>query len=316
MVDIHRPGDPLQVRTLRHQLCAAGFCPIPLYGKEPPVYGKNNKRKGLAAWEQLTEVTRGQIDMWERTWPDALNTGALTRLMPALDLDILNEEAAEAAEALVRGRYEDCGYILVRIFLPPKRAVPFRTDEPFKKIVVNLIAPNAKPDAKPEKIEFLGEGQQVVVAGIHPDTKQPYRWHGGKPGQVKLEELPCISAAQARQLVEDIVELLIHDFSYMRALERPKTRRNSADGYETDAASGTADWQYLCDNIRNGHALHDSPRDLAVKHLTRQGPVFSLTNGKPVSTDVAAVVIADIRVVPVNDGLFPGTPQIWRWVEA
>jgi hypothetical protein len=47
------------------------------------------------------------------------------------------------------------------------------------------------------------------------------------------------------------------------------------------------------------------------KHLTRQGPVFSLTDGKPVSTDVAAVVIADIRVVPVNDGLL----QTWRFVE-
>jgi hypothetical protein len=51
------------------------------------------------------------------------------------------------------------------------------------------------------------------------------------------------------------------------------------------------------------------------KHLTRQGPVFSLTDGKPVSTDVAAVVIANIRVVPVNDGLFPSTSQTWRFVE-
>jgi hypothetical protein len=34
-------------RAFRHQLRNAGYCPIPLYGKAPPVYGKNNKRKGL-----------------------------------------------------------------------------------------------------------------------------------------------------------------------------------------------------------------------------------------------------------------------------
>src|SRR5262249_40677198 len=161
--------------------------------------------------------------MWNRIWPDAHNTGVLTRLMPTLDLDILNPEAVEAAEALVREHYEDHGAILVRIGLPPKRAIPFRTKEPFDKIIVNLVAPNSSLE-KPEKIEFLGEGQQVVVAGIHPDTKQPYRWHGGEPGQVKLEELPCISAAEARQLVDDIVDLLVRDFGYTRAPERPKAR--------------------------------------------------------------------------------------------
>jgi hypothetical protein len=175
-------------RTLRHQLRTAGFCPIPLYGKEPPAYGKNNKRKGLSGWQELHEVTPEQIDIWDSIWPDAVNTGALTRLMPTLDLDILNPEAAEAAEALVRERYEERGYILVRIGLPPKRAVPFRTQEPFDKIVVNLVAPNWSPEKKSEKIEFLSDGQQVVVDGIHPDTKQPYRWFGGEPGQIKLEE--------------------------------------------------------------------------------------------------------------------------------
>ena len=45
------------------------------------------------------------------------------------------------------------------------------------------------------------------------------------------------------------------------------------------------------------------------KHFTRQGPVFLLTDGKSVSADVAVVVIADIRVVAVNEGLFPSTPQ-------
>ena len=42
----------------------------------PPAYGRNNTTKGLAGWQQLQEVTSEQIEMWERTWPDAGNTGS------------------------------------------------------------------------------------------------------------------------------------------------------------------------------------------------------------------------------------------------
>src|SRR6516165_6236673 len=184
-------------RVLRHRLRETGYCPIPLYGKEPPAYGKNNNRRGLPGWQQLQEVTPEQIDIWARTWPEAFNTGALTRLMPTLDLDILNEDAVCTIEDHVRKHYEERGYILIRIGLPPKRAIPFRTEQPFTKITINLVAPNGSTE-KHEKIEFLGEGQQVVVAGIHPDTQQPYSWFGGEPGQVKLEDLPYIHGAEAR----------------------------------------------------------------------------------------------------------------------
>src|SRR5262249_19096788 len=218
-----------EATALRRALGAAGYLPIPLYGKVPPAYGKNNPHKGLAGWQNLTEVTDEMIAMWARTWPDAVNTGVLTRNVPTLDLDILNEEAARACEDLVRERYEDAGYILVRIGLPPKRAIPFRTEEPFDKIVVNLIAPNG---SEGQKIEFLANGQQVVVAGIHPDTKQLYRWHGGKPGEVKREDLPYTREAEARALVNDLVELLVRDSGYKRAQDRPG-RAISKTGGET-----------------------------------------------------------------------------------
>jgi hypothetical protein len=60
-------------------------------------------------------------------------------------------------------------------------------------------------------------------------------------------------------------------------------------------------------DMQCGQSLH--------KHHTTQGPVFTLSGGKPVSVAVAAVVIADLRVVAVDDGLFRGTPQTWRWSE-
>jgi len=259
----------MNVTARRLQLVEAGYCPIPLFGKVPPTYGKNNTRKGLVGWQKLTEVTPAQIDMWGKTWPDAGNTGILTRSMPTLDLDILNEEAVRTIEDHVRERYEERGYILVRIGKAPKRAVLFRTVEAFSKIVANVVAPNGSA----EKIEFLGDGQQVACFGTHPDTRQLYRWHGGEPGKIKLEELPYIREEEARALVEEIVGILTRDFNYKRAPERPRKGNG-----QTAEAAGPADWQYLFDNIREGRELHDSLRDLAAKLIASGASAGAATN--------------------------------------
>jgi hypothetical protein len=251
----------MDVRERRHQLVVAGFCPLPLFGKEPPVKGKHNAKRGLGGWQNLENVTDEMIEMWSRTWPDARNTGVLTRLTPTLDLDILNEEAVRTIEDYVRERYEEGGHILVRIGKPPKRAILFRTIEPFSKIVANVVAPTGSA----EKVELLADGQQVVVAGIHPDTKRPYTWHGGEPGQIANGELPYIREEEARALVDDIVDLLVRDFNYTRAPERPKKQRKDNGADPTEPGTGAVDWQYLIDNIREGRALHDSLRDLAAK---------------------------------------------------
>ncbi len=185
--------------------------------------------------------------------------------MPGLDIDILNEEAAVAAEEYVRERYEEAGYVLTRIGRAPKRAILFRTDEPFKKVAINLIAPNGSA----EKIEFLGDGQQVVVDGIHPGTGEPYSWHGGSPFEIAREELPYIREAEALALVEALAEMLITEFGYFRVNERTRTRK--PNGHDTSGtAGGSADWQFLLDRIGAGESLHDSLRDLAAK-LVKSG---------------------------------------------
>ena len=236
--------------ALRLALLRGGYLPIPLYGKVPPVYGKNNQRGGLGKWQTIETLSYEQIEMWARTWPDAINTGVLTRTAPTLDADILNEDAARAVEELVREHYEESGYVLTRIGLPPKRAFPFRTDEPFAKIVVNFVA---RDGGTPEKLEFLGDGQQVVVAGIHPDTGKPYAWHGGEPGPIAREDLPYIREAEARELIERAADLLVADHGYVRAADRPRSPKGTADAGA--AHSGATDWQYLCDRIRAGESL-------------------------------------------------------------
>jgi hypothetical protein len=247
-------GQRLGVGALRHTLVAAGFTPLPLFGKTPPAYGKNGAKKGLGRWQHLENVTSEQIDLWGKTWPDAINTGVLTKFTPALDLDICNTDAARACEDLVRARFEQRGTVLVRIGKSPKRAVLFRTDAPFAKTVATITAANGSA----EKLEFLGDGQQVVVDGIHPETKQPYHWPDGEPGRIRREELPPITADEAQTLIDDLVELLVRDFGYCRPEKRRRTGR-------AQAGHDGSDWTGLLDNIDTGNALHDSLRDLAAK---------------------------------------------------
>jgi len=235
-----------------------GFTPIPLFGKEPPQFAKH--RRGLAGWQYLANVTSSQILMWQRIWPDALNTGILTAPTPALDIDIMNENAAIDTEELVRERFEGSGRVLVRIGKPPKRAILFRSLEPFAKIAAALTRQGL--EGLGEKLELLCDRQQLVVHGIHPETGKPYAWFGGTPWTVPRDELPLIDAKQAGKLISDIVDMQIKEYGYTAA-------RISSRGLSTHPEGGT-DWNTLVANIIGGADLHESIRDLAAK-LIRSG---------------------------------------------
>jgi hypothetical protein len=240
------------VLEIRQALIDHGYVPIPVEGKIPL----------QKEWQKTENVSRAMLEMWAKTWPRANNTGILTKFTPTLDADILNEPAAIAIEDLVRERFEERGYILPRIGKPPKRAIVFRTVDPFAKITVNLIAANGNAG---EKIEFMCDGQQIVAAGIHPDTGKSYSWPLGNPTDIAHDDLPYISEAEAQQLVNDIVEPLCRDFGYTRAAVRRTRKGNGAQPGEP-----AQDWQQLVDDILAGHELHANTRDLAAK-MARAG---------------------------------------------
>ena len=234
----------MNVLERRRQLLATGYPSSRSTARPRRTRRTTRTARSLTRWEQLGDISDETLVMWGKTWPDAQNTGILTRAMPTLDLDILNEEAARALEDHVREHYEEAGPILVRIGMPPKRAIPFRTIEPFDKFVVNVIAPNGTARRRSSS---SADGAQVVAFGIHPETKQPYRWHGGQPGETKLEELPYIRGEAAHQLVDELVQILVERFGYVRAKERPGKRKDKGNGQDAtrpSAASAPADWQY------------------------------------------------------------------------
>jgi hypothetical protein len=48
--------------------------------------------------------------------------------------------------------------------------------------------------------------------------------------------------------------------------------------------------------------------------FTPRGSVWTLSGGIIVAPEIALAVVNDVRVCRVNDGLFPATPQTWRYV--
>src|SRR6516165_2556038 len=152
-------------------LRAADFDPLPDHGKEC----------FLTGWPSKTNVSDSDIRGWQ-SLAASRNTGILCKHTPALDIDIINVDAADAVEELVHRSYNN---VLVRTGLPPKRLIPFRTDKPFSKITAKLLA----TDGTSEKLEWLADGQQFCAFGIHPDTRKPYTWRGGEPGLVPRSAL-------------------------------------------------------------------------------------------------------------------------------
>jgi hypothetical protein len=218
--------DPARIEAYRLRVRGAGFAPVPVNGKmkKPPMDG----------WQRLGDATEHEIRGWTRAWPSAPSTGILTRRTPCLDADILDPDAAEAVERLVRERYEELGVFLVRTGRWPKRAFVFSADVPFPKVTLNLVGPLG-PE-KNEKLEFLADGQQLLIDGVHADTGRPYLWRGeARPGDFTREDMPPID--EARALVSDVVAHLIRDFGYARKGPTPKPKQN---GQDHDATPG--DW--------------------------------------------------------------------------
>jgi hypothetical protein len=87
--------------------------------------------------------------------------------------------------------------------------------------------------AQKHKIEILGDGQQWVACGIHPDTHQPYRWHGGELLATKRESLPYVRLEDIERFLSEAVQILISEHGYTAAPEpaRSEPRRERSNSY-------------------------------------------------------------------------------------
>jgi AAA domain/Bifunctional DNA primase/polymerase, N-terminal len=229
----------------RMKLLACGYSPIPLVGKVP--VGKD--------WQHKRSTNSAEIELWEKVYPTATNTGILTEHNSVFDSDITYPDAAYALRDYVCDQLIERGAVLVRVGKSPKWAIVLRCQTPFPKMTRNLVAPNGSA----EKLEVLCAGQQVVADGIHPDTGKPYVWPGGKSLlDVPSSELPLVTAQQMAELLDGSVRLLCDEYGYtIKQAPRP----SAGNGH----APPGSDWGDLVGNVLAGAELHDSLAVLAAK---------------------------------------------------
>ncbi len=177
-------------------LIANGYEPIALNGKRPAGDG----------W-QIRDNTPQALAAERRLHPNATNTGLRTGRLSVIDIDLKDGRHAWkvrrlAAVALGISPLERVG--------SKGCALGYRNASPIGKITIV----GTHPTRTVEKIEILGQGQQVAAYGTHPDTGKPYRWPfsdcglNGEPLTLPLAELPEVTPEKLRDFARRAAELL------------------------------------------------------------------------------------------------------------
>jgi hypothetical protein len=199
-------SDAAAVHRLRRECWNRGYRPVAVFSPGAQIRGEPIKRAGKrpvsADWINL--ALRDPPDAVSRSpSPLALNTGILAGEVSGCDIDVLIPEVADAIVSLIERTLGPTP--LHRIGRASKILLCYRAEDPFTKLSTAIYT---MPDGTEAKLEILGQGQQFVAFGVHPETLQPYRWTDSSPLEVPLAALPVITRMQARDLIGEADEIL------------------------------------------------------------------------------------------------------------
>lgn len=186
------PESISSVAEIRTTLIMNGYLPIPANGKRPVVAG----------WSKL-RMTAETVDRYITDYPTQTNTGLLTGHLVAIDVDAPDDATADILVGMVldlpNGAEAPC-----RVGRAPKCLFVFRTREPLPKASTGKFLINGERC----EVEVLGDGQQFIADGIHPETGKPYTWSNGSPLEVPLADLPLITAETLAAFIADCTSAL------------------------------------------------------------------------------------------------------------
>ena len=202
--NVFRSNDPkkqeivalLADRCLRRiALLRNGYEAIPIIGKQTRITG----------WT-AGKITEERIIQETIRYQNYANTGLRTGGLVGIDIDLLDMEQVSTLREVA----EIClGRTPLRRYGSKGMMLCYRmTDEPIGKMLIRR-AKSETENARP-LVEIFGQGGQFVAYGIHPDTKQPYRWleEGQEPLTVPFAALPPVTAKDLRELRAAIAEVL------------------------------------------------------------------------------------------------------------
>lgn len=151
---------------IRHEDC----------GKVPGLYGP----EGWYGydWRKAANPTHADVTRWAK---HKANVGLRAGAFPAIDIDCTNQALSNVIRGLA---LTHLGMAPERVGSAPKRLLMYKTSEPFRRMRLWIRLGNEK-----HLIEVLGDGQQYVVAGVHPKTMKPYTYPCGMMDADDLQEI-------------------------------------------------------------------------------------------------------------------------------
>ncbi len=169
-------------------LVEAGYDITPVKGKAAYLPGWSNRPAEALDYDAHAEASIGVL------------TGGAHNLV-AVDIDVLDPFAEGQIETLIS---DELGEAPRRIGNAPKSLFLFRCTEPFLKTKTGVY----DIDGTDSAVEVLGEGQQFVASGIHPDTLKPYRWPDDSLIDLTPSDLTAVTPEQLHTFLDGCRNIL------------------------------------------------------------------------------------------------------------
>ena len=173
------------------ELHRRGYIPIPVVS--------GTKKPAIKNWQNANPTKMDMLDWHEQKH----SIGILTKNNPVLDLDTLNENFRDIILEFIEKRL---GKSIKRIGKAPKIAIICQTDIPFTKMTSKIYWTGKNYDTK-NQLEVLGEGQFLVVDGLHPDTGKLYYYIDKHLTDVDSKELVYLSKEQCKYIIDKFNEI-------------------------------------------------------------------------------------------------------------
>ena len=176
----------VQIKPARYEKYAPtlngnGFATTPLKGKRAFLTEWQNRPKEALEFEKYNGCNIGVL------------CGGPSNIV-ALDIDVYDEAIAKQLCEMV---VNELGFAPQRVGQPPKTLFVFRCSEPMGKIKTAVFNINNADCA----VEVLGEGQQFVASGIHPDTRKKYLWADDTLMDITVDQLTVVTPDQLRDFI-------------------------------------------------------------------------------------------------------------------
>ncbi|WP_234834526.1 bifunctional DNA primase/polymerase [Sinorhizobium meliloti] len=195
----------LSVEELRLTLFRNGYSPVLARGKISDVAGW---RTPVTSAEEVAQLTAAN--------PTYKNTGILCGSVVAVDIDAQDPDTAAGLTEIAE-RLPGADIAIRRVGKAPKVMLLFRATEIRKKSSTAEYTVNGLKC----QVEVMGDGQQIVAFGIHPETQRPYEWLGPSPLDVPLADLPEITPEAIDGFVAEATDYLNAHGRLLRARKAP-----------------------------------------------------------------------------------------------